>query len=50
MLGEPQWETTLARVSQAREQRALPPGTAGETLLALVGLAQRMRARLRALR
>lgn len=48
-LGEPGWETTLARVSQARETRALPPGTAGETLLALVELARRMRARLRAL-
>ncbi len=45
-LGAPDWETTLARMSEARETRALPPGLAGETTLALADLAQRLRARL----
>jgi predicted nucleotidyltransferase len=48
-LGEPGWETTLARVSEAREAGALPPGTAGDTLVAVIALAVRMRARVRAL-
>jgi hypothetical protein len=48
-LGAPDWETTLARVSEARETRALSPGTAGETALALADLAQRLRARVAAL-
>lgn len=48
-LGAPEWETTLARMSEARETRALPPGAAGETTLALADLAQRLRARLAAL-
>src|SRR3989442_10955475 len=45
-LRAPGWETTLARVSEARETRALAPGVAGETTLALADLAQRLRARL----
>ena len=48
-LRAPGWETTLARVSEARETRALAPGVAGETTLALADLAQRLRARLAAL-
>jgi hypothetical protein len=48
-LGAPDWATTLARVSEARETRALPPGAAGETTLALADLAERLRARLAAL-
>src|SRR2546427_2772180 len=43
-LGEPQWETTLARLSEAREQATLPPGQSAEALLAVVALAQRLRA------
>jgi predicted nucleotidyltransferase len=45
-LGAPDWQTTLARMSEARETRALPPGAAGETTLALADLAERLRARL----
>ena len=48
-LGEPRWETTLARLSEARERAALPPGQSGETLLAVIALADRLRAHLRAL-
>ena len=48
-LGAPDWQTTLTRMSEARETRALPPGAAGETTLALADLAQRLRARLAAL-
>ena len=43
------WQATLARLSQARETRALPPGQAGETLLAIAELAAALRERLRAL-
>jgi predicted nucleotidyltransferase len=48
-LGEPGADTTLARMSEARRTGMLPPGVAGETLLAVIALATRMRARLRAL-
>ena len=48
-LGEPGWETTLARMSEARATGLLSPGTAGDTLLAVTALAGHMRARLRAL-
>jgi predicted nucleotidyltransferase len=47
-LGPDGSDTTLERLSAAREG-VLPPGVAGETLLDLVALAGRMRARLRAL-
>jgi len=39
-------EGVLARVSEARETRSLPPDAAGETLLALIELARGLRARL----
>jgi predicted nucleotidyltransferase len=48
-LGEPQWEATLARMSEARERVVLPPGQAAETLLAVIALAGRLRAHLRSL-
>jgi predicted nucleotidyltransferase len=48
-LGEPQGQTTLARLSEAREHAALPEGQGAETLLALIALAGRLRAQLRAL-
>ena len=47
-LGDARWQTTLARLSEAREQATLPPGQPAETLLALIELADRLRARLRA--
>ena len=40
---------TLRRVSEARETRILPPGTAAPTLLAVVDLAQRLRSQAEAL-
>lgn len=46
----PEVETTLARVSEARERRTLAPGVAGATLLELVALARALRARLHELR
>jgi predicted nucleotidyltransferase len=48
-LGEPGWDVMLARLSEARETGGLPPGVAGETVLRLIGLAGRMRERVRAL-
>lgn len=39
----------LARLSEAREKRALPPGTAGATLFGLIEIARAMRARVNAL-
>jgi predicted nucleotidyltransferase len=42
-------EVVLARVSEARETRTLPPDAAGETLLALIELARGLRARLSSL-
>jgi predicted nucleotidyltransferase len=42
-------ESVLARVSEARETRTLPPDVAGETLLALIELARGLRARLSSL-
>jgi predicted nucleotidyltransferase len=44
-LPEPDWETVLARLSEARETRRLPPGVAGDTLFRLIELAMRMRSR-----
>jgi len=43
------WAPVLARLSEAREQRTLPPGVAGPTLCRLIELAEAMRARVRAL-
>jgi predicted nucleotidyltransferase len=48
-LGEPGWGETLARVSQARETRILPPGVAGETVLRLIELTGRLAERARRL-
>lgn len=48
-LGEPGWGEILAQLSQARETRVLPPGVAGETLLRLIELTQRLRERARRL-
>ena len=42
-------ETTLGRMSEARETGALPYGAAGQTVLDLIELARALRARLRAL-
>ena len=39
----------LARVSDAREKRVLPPGVAGPTLFHLIEVARAMRARVSAL-
>jgi predicted nucleotidyltransferase len=36
------WTDTLGRISEAREEQALPAGAAAQTLLALVALAERM--------
>jgi predicted nucleotidyltransferase len=43
------WEEALGRLSEAREQRALPAAAAGPTLLTLLALAERMLVRARAL-
>lgn len=48
-LGEPGWAQILAQLSQARETRVLPPGVAGETVLRLIELTQRLRERSRRL-
>lgn len=48
-LPESDWDTVLARLSEARETRRLAPGVAGDTLLRLIELATRMRARADAL-
>ena len=48
-LGEPGWGEILAQLSQARETRVLPPGVAGETVLRLIELTQRLRERARRL-
>jgi predicted nucleotidyltransferase len=45
----PTAETTLRRLSEARETGALPAGVAGDTLLELIALARGLRTRLRAL-
>lgn len=45
----PEWQETLATLSQAREQQHLPPGVAGSTVFRLIDLAQRMRARVETL-
>lgn len=43
--GEEDLRRAMDRLSEARETRALPPGEAAPTLFALIGLAERMRAR-----
>jgi len=47
-LAEGGFSSALTRLSEARESRALAPGTGGPTLLQLIDLALRMRARIRA--
>jgi len=44
-LSEPGWEKALSHLSEARERRVLPRGVAGPTLLRLIELTRRMRAR-----
>jgi predicted nucleotidyltransferase len=44
-LSLPEWQETLAHLSEAREQQSLPFGVAGPTVFRLIDLAQRMRAR-----
>ena len=41
--GESAWLETLQSISEAREQRILPPGVAGATLLTLIEIAHQMR-------
>lgn len=48
-LSLPEWQETLARLSEAREQQSLPAGLAGPTVFRLIDLAQRMRARVETL-
>jgi predicted nucleotidyltransferase len=48
-LSDAKLEEALARLSEARRTGTLPPGRAGDTLLALIELAQRMRAQVEAL-
>ena len=48
-LGEPGWETVLARLSEARETRHLPPHVAGDVVMRLVELTGRLRQRVLAL-
>jgi hypothetical protein len=45
----PDWSDVLARVGDARQRRALPPGVAGTTLLRLIELAGRLHDRARRL-
>ena len=44
-LGEPGWDAILHQVSTARETRTLPPDVAADTVMRLIELARRMRAR-----
>ena len=44
-LGEPGWDVVLSRLSAARETRTLPPEAAAETVMRLIELTRRMRAR-----
>lgn len=44
--GNPTWTEALQRISEAREQRILPPGVAGTSLLKLIEVARQMRASL----
>jgi predicted nucleotidyltransferase len=40
------WSDVLAQISEAREQRVLPPGVAGPCLVKLIEIAQSIRARI----
>lgn len=44
-LGAGKWDATLASLSQAREERFLPPGVGAPTLVALLELGEALRAR-----
>ncbi|HEV8147905.1 MAG TPA: nucleotidyltransferase domain-containing protein [Bryobacteraceae bacterium] len=48
-LGEPAWTQVLARISETREDHLLDAATADQTLLCLIDLAARLRARVDAL-
>jgi hypothetical protein len=48
-LGGERWQEPLARMSQAREAAPLPPGTAAPAVIALLELAQALRARAQAI-
>ena len=43
LIGEPSWVEVLPRISAAREQRMLPPGVAGPTLLKLIEITAEIR-------
>jgi predicted nucleotidyltransferase len=49
-LGDADWEATLARISEARETRSLPPGVGPQTVLRLIELAAALHTRAEALR
>jgi hypothetical protein len=49
-LGEPGWDEVLAHISETRERGFLPPDVAEATLFRLIELAQRLRARVEALK
>ena len=49
-LNEPGWDEVLARISETRERELLSPDVADETLFRLIELAERLRARVDALR
>ena len=44
-LDEPGWDAVLSRLSAARESRTLPPDVAADTVMRLIELARRLRAR-----
>ena len=48
-VGQPGWEDALARLSEARETRLLPPGAGEAVLFRLLDLAAAIRARAQAL-
>jgi predicted nucleotidyltransferase len=49
-IGESEWQEALSRISEAREQRVLPPGVAGPVLLSLIDIANSIGNRLEKLR
>jgi len=49
-LGQPGWQGALQRLSEARQQGSLPPGTASPTLVGLMDLAGQIRQRVETLK